>query len=423
MPSVTFNDWTGDRPIGSLGTNAGARTLPFQSWRHFKEAFAPELVSQAVVDSPTAISSCLDPFGGSGTAALACQFLGIHPITFEVNPFLADLIEAKLYPYDADKLASDLGTVIRNARAKRVQLESQFGYLPATFIEPGVSGRWLFDTDVATRIAGLLTAIDELDNIGHRRLFRVLLGGILVPVSNVVVNGKGRRYRQGVGRSGQNTRQVLDLFVQSAQRALGEIHRYSGRACVTYTAKCGDSKELLPHQPRADVAVFSPPYPNSFDYTDVYNVELWMLGYICDAGSNRALRQSTLCSHVQVSRAFPSAPSASELLQATLQQLESKSSLLWDPRIPAMIGGYFTDLMTVLVRLRDSIRPGGTAWTVLGDSQYAGVHVRVADILAELAPTVGWRLDRSEQCRSMRASAQQGGQHALPETLMVLAAV
>ncbi len=93
---VTFEDWTQRRSVSSLGTNAGAAELPFQSWRHFKEAFAPELIARAVAHSQLPVKHCIDPFGGSGTTSLACQFLGIHPITMEVNPFLADLIEAKL---------------------------------------------------------------------------------------------------------------------------------------------------------------------------------------------------------------------------------------------------------------------------------------------------------------------------------------
>ncbi len=93
---VTFEEWTQGRTITSLGTNAGADELPFQTWRNFKEAYAPELIARAVEESEIPVVRCVDPFGGSGTTALACQFLGVYPTIIEVNPFLADLIEAKL---------------------------------------------------------------------------------------------------------------------------------------------------------------------------------------------------------------------------------------------------------------------------------------------------------------------------------------
>ena len=96
---ITFSDWASDRQLISLGTNSGARTLPFQEWRKIKESFAPELIARALSESPIPVERCIDPFGGSGTTGLACQFLGLHPIMAEVNPYLADLIEAKLTPY------------------------------------------------------------------------------------------------------------------------------------------------------------------------------------------------------------------------------------------------------------------------------------------------------------------------------------
>lgn len=43
---IAFDQWTKGRKINTLGTNAGAEKLPFQTWRHFKEAFAPELVAR-----------------------------------------------------------------------------------------------------------------------------------------------------------------------------------------------------------------------------------------------------------------------------------------------------------------------------------------------------------------------------------------
>jgi DNA methylase len=82
-----FDDWTQGRVLPSLGTNAGAVESHFKNWRRFKEAFAPELVARAIADSEIPVRTCLDPFGGSGTTALASQFLGVHPITVEVNPF------------------------------------------------------------------------------------------------------------------------------------------------------------------------------------------------------------------------------------------------------------------------------------------------------------------------------------------------
>jgi hypothetical protein len=57
---------------------------------------------------------------------------------------------------------------------------------------------------------------------------------------------------------------------------------------------------------------------------------------------------------------------------------------------------------------------------VVGDSCYAGVQVNVAAIISDLIPNAGFRIISTDRIRSMRKSAQHGGQHELPETCLLL---
>lgn len=194
---ASFKDWTRGRILPSLGTNDGANPIAFQSWHRFKEAFPPELIERAVTSSEIAVERCLDPFGGSGTTALACQMLGISSHTVEINPFLADVIRSKLHRYDVDQLIGDLAVVRRRARLKSVDPLDYFRHVPPSFIEKMQSERWIFDSGVASRLASILDSVSHLTSDANKRFFRVILGGMLTEVSNVVVSGKGRRYRQG----------------------------------------------------------------------------------------------------------------------------------------------------------------------------------------------------------------------------------
>jgi hypothetical protein len=136
LPRVTFADWTQGRIVPFWGTNAGADVLPFQSWRHFKEAFAPELIARAVKESAIPVKRCIDPFGGSGTTALSAQFLGVECATVEVNPFLADLIEAKLTTYNPDLLAADLRQVVATAHERFAKRLDALNALPPPSLSP-----------------------------------------------------------------------------------------------------------------------------------------------------------------------------------------------------------------------------------------------------------------------------------------------
>ena len=417
---VGFKEWTGERTVATIGTNTGSVALPFQDWRHFKEAFAPELIELAVTETAGRVQHIVDPFGGSGTTALAAQFLGITPTTIEVNPYLADLIEAKIATLNLDAAASAFGRVVERASQMDLGKGPLFPGAPSTFVEPGSDGRFIFSKLVATRLAAYRDAIAlELDP-GILRLFKVVLASATVPASNVVVSGKGRRYRRGWEKRDVSPDAIDIWFRDGVLQALYDLRRYGDRRCTDYTLLRGDARERVVELPSLDLAVFSPPYPNSFDYTDVYNVELWTMGYLKGKDTNTALRNSTLRSHVQVYRDMGADSIESPLLTETVQRLENVSGHLWNRHIPAMIGAYTADMAKVLRGIATPMRQKGRVYMVVGDSRYAGIDVPVAAIMAQISPSLGFHTLRVEPCRSMRASPQQGGRPELAESLVVL---
>lgn len=417
---VRFSDWTGNRAIPNVGTNAGATALPFQSWRPFKEAFAPEIVDRAMSETRGRVEHVVDPFGGSGTTALATQFLGARPTTIEVNPFLADMIESKVAPINCDRVAKEFADVVHQATICQEPRNPVFVGAPKTFVEPGHNGRYIFPRSIARRLLVYRSAICKIRDTAIRRLFRVILASTAIPVSNVVVSGKGRRYRGGWQERIVDARLVDQLFREGVLRALYELRKFASRACLEYRVLRGDARILLDEVEQHDLAVFSPPYPNSFDYTDVYNVELWTLGYLNGKDANTRLRQATLRSHVQIFRAHETGDLPSKALERTVQELGDVRQALWNRHIPEMVGAYAWDMATILRKLATKIRNRGRVYMIVGDSCYSGVDVPVATILSEIAPPLGYSIENLEPCRSMRASPQQGGQHNLKETLVVL---
>lgn len=418
--NVTFEEWINNRNLPYWGTNFGTEAIAFQRWRHFKEAYAPEIVKRAILESEIPVKKCLDPFGGSGTTALACQFLGVAPTTIEVNPYLSDLIQAKLERYDFTTLSNDLAAVVKRSYSISINIDSIRESLPPTFIEPGVKGRWIFDAECAIRIFKILAAIDELCNLKNKKLFKILLGGILIDISNVKVNGKGRRYKKNWVNNRVMPEKVDKIFQLSVTNAISDITLYQQRKSLEYKLLTGDSRQLINKVSEIDLCIFSPPYPNSFDYTDVYNVELWVLGYLKNAFDNNKLRKNTLSSHVQTKRVYSLPPKSSKSLDSTMKGLENVKNDLWNKDIPSMVGAYFYELMNMIEAIKSKMSPNSKLWMIVGDSKYQGVYIPVATILVELATSLGFTVDTIEAFRSMRSSAQQGGRKDLKETLVVL---
>ncbi|MFN9474921.1 SAM-dependent methyltransferase [Acidovorax sp.] len=404
----------------ALTTYQGGQYTAFQRWFHFKEAFSPEFVSAAIASLGYRPSHVIDPFGGSGTSAITSQLLSINATTVEVNPFLADVIKAKLSPLTGEKLLSaaiDFQAQLQDTPADLARL----AHLPATFIEDEGKDRWIFPRDVARRLAQYLTCIDAIEDIDVQRFFRIVLGAVLVDCSNVYVNGKGRRYR-GAWRLNQPVPEKLDLhFGQQFNTSFEDVMRFEQRPRSRVTVINGDSRTALQEvQEKADLVVFSPPYPNSFDYTDIYNVELWVLGYIESSRDNLTLRNKTLRSHVQVRRSYEGPKGKSKKLSSVLDLLGSRRDTLWDSTIPEMVGAYFHDLELVLEQSQRLLESTGRVMMVVGDSRYANVRIEVATILAELAESMGFGRVTTREVRQMRASAQQGGSFQLAESIVEL---
>lgn len=412
----SLDAWLGNRQVTSVGTNFGANTLPFQSWQRFKEAFTPEIVIQAVRESTIEVRSILDPFGGSGTTGLTAQFLGIEPVLVEVNPYLADVIRAKLTHYDRARLSEHVEDFLEMLPSPPT---SAFGRsLPSTFVEGPDKNRWIYSAELADYLLRVIDLAQTFE-ADVARFLKVVVGGALIDLSNVRVNGKGRRYRGGWLANQKDPAFAAEVIKARTISARTDIARFGCRPQTDFQVVLGDARLAIPPERRFDLCVFSPPYPNSFDYTDVYNVELWMLGYINDSAQNRTLRESTLSSHVQIGRDFALPPPGSLTLARVLEQLDEARPTLWSRHLPEMVGGYFADMNGVIDAARMALNPQGSICAVVGDSQYGGVAIPVAKILEELAQSKGHQVKR-ERVRSMRSSPQQGGRAELPESVLTI---
>jgi len=420
--SKLLDDWLKFHAEGMpISSNQASLELPFQRWFKIKEAFSPRFIIDCVRNAGREVKHCLDPFGGSGTSALTCQFLGIKPTTIEVNPFLADLIEAKLTKYSLRSLRKDFDDVMSIADPQGIRPRLVLKDAPPALVQPGSGNRWIFSTGVAQQVLALSAAIDCIESASNRRLLRVVLGSILLGVSNVIVNGKGRKYRGSWQNRNCTARLVVERFRDRFEEIVIDIQQFGDRACSNYKVVRGDSRDHLSKIESIDLAVFSPPYPNSFDYTDIYNLELWMLGYLQSKKDNSVLRNRTLRSHVQIKRPFDTVRNVSPKLDRAYDALVHARQKLWNRHIPEMVSSYFCDLASILVEVHSKLRKNGRIFIAIGSSKYAGVLIDVPGILVELAKLAGLHIVDTAAIRSMRASAQQGGRKELSESLIVLA--
>lgn len=378
--------------------------LPRHRWYFFKEGFSAALVEKAIAESqrnPHQALNILDPFSGSGTTAVVAASGGHRATGIEVNPFMHFVGRAKCWnPKVSFKtLFSQLNDILG---ALPREVDSPLEQISTFAPRPGLD-KWLFNRDVLRGFEALRSHINEIASDPDP--FMLALYGGVMDCSNARRDGKCLRYKKDWKGLGYSVQELRDRFKERAIQIIGDgiMHPVDSSRHVFINA---DSRIALNGVGGGfDLVVFSPPYLNSFDYSDVYRPELFLGNFVNDNLQLRELRSKTLRSHVQYSWSSYDS-SMSSRVAALVEELRARVHLLWDKRIPSMVDSYFADLGRVISRAYDLAAPGATMWIVVSTSAYAGLEIPVDLLLAEISHVIGWRLKGVHVLRELRSASQ-----------------
>jgi hypothetical protein len=212
----------------------------------------------------------------------------------------------------------------------------------------------------------------------------------------------------------------LPLSAHSSRRrrfldCLQEVGHSSGSAFDRQRVIHGDGRLCAGIDGRFepfDLVVYSPPYPNNIDYTEVYKLENWLLGFIGDQSSFVEQRMKTVYSHPSVLRPdpLPSRQLTAAENDAALRVIEPVLTFVPKDRYSEgrrrMLRGYARDMLLTLKSARPRLAANGRLVYVVGNSVHGAPpsqFVVAADlIIAELAVAAGLTVDRIEVARRLR---------------------
>jgi hypothetical protein len=382
-------------------------------WYFFKEAFSPEIVKSATADAGCKKDDLIvDPFCGSGTVPLQAALDGQSAAGIEVNPFLAFVANSKIQQCGVAALEAWAETAAKAARRGKKSALTGF----STFTERGELSKWLFNTEVLDAFEGAWQSVDTPTRQGaSQQLLKLCLIGAAMDVCNAVKDGKCLRYRTNWKDRAFGTDDFLDA-AESRVRIVTEDLKNAPLDSPTVSVRRGDARRRSVGK-SFRLCVTSPPYLNSFDYTDVYRPELFLGKWVRDMKDLRALRLRTLRSHVQVGWKNPTMDDFGLHYAESMEAVLRRSSQLWDCRIPRMIQAYFEDMRRVLMNLRSRAQKDASVWLVVSNSAYAGVEIPVDLIIAEVASSCQWYLREIKVVRYLgRVACQQWSELAEKKT-------
>lgn len=399
----TYRGVTRQRPDLARAVGAGQRIEPLYGVVPYKEAFSPTVV-RAILDHHSIDSGRLvDPFAGAGTSLLVAAERGLTAVGVDVIPFSAFASRTLLHiaATDWDALDGQLDRVLAHPISRR----GSFPDFPVR--------AWAFTPAALAELTDLHAAIAQVPEREGRDALRLALLCSVEAVSQAIKDGtslrrraKGRRYgRYGTQRSRLDVRdeflERLDLLRKGAETA--------GKPKPGSTVLTGDARDLtkvLKGRKPFDMAVFSPPYPNRYDYVANYQLELGF-GFVDSATELRSLRRQQLRSHLE---APASTARTVELpaLDEFLASLDASTHTIGQRnRVYRMVTGYFEDMSRVFTELAVVMNEGGKLAVVVGTQVFGGEPLPTDLLLADIACDHGFGTDAVWVARAKGMSVQQ----------------
>src|ERR1035437_5038780 len=284
---------------------------------------------------------------------------------------------------------------------------------------------WTLSDEVSGALLSLREALPPRGTRVEADLAHLALMSVVESVSVSVKDGTslrhGERERPGrtprPGRKGQqfNRNQVVDAFLAATQVIVDDLPKIPGGTAARVLM--GDARQMPLRDGAVDVAVFSPPYPNRYDYSAVYQLELAAGGFVHVPEDLRRIRKSLLRSHLEAPPAEHPVlddPAVLAVLRAVAAAAEEGPKERG--RTLRMLVGYFDDMRQVLAELRRVLRPGAPAACVVATQTYFGHPVPTDVMLASMARRAGLLVEELWVLRHKRIAVQQRARGDLAST-------
>jgi len=375
--------------LGVFGAN---KARPFHRWYPFVEGFSADLVERALNEQATP-GTVLDPFGGSGTTALAAAMLGRDSVFAEANPYMAWVADVKI---NQSRQVAEDGT---SAELRALATELSGTLPPANENHPLLVAdrrRGFFPPGIGEKAISVHALIDKALTGGAREVARLALGSALVPSSNMV---RRTDLRKRVP-SDPAPHDLLAMVAQHLSDFADDVDEHAAtiRGSVKYIA--GDVRDQWIEEPEVSVVVTSPPYLNGTNYCRNTKLELLTLGFIESERDLTDLRVSMISAGINnVSKRRLEA----EIIDCVEPVAQKLDEVAYDVRIPTLVRTYFSDMKGALSQVRKHAVKGARMYFDIGDSRYSGVHIPTHSILRQIAENEGWHFLDEEVLRKRRS--------------------
>jgi DNA modification methylase len=368
------------------------KKIPKHNWYEYKQGYAEDLVKQIIeAEQPDKKHFILDPFCGVGTSNVVAQSLGYKSIGFDINPvaYLAASVKTHFYTEEEVK---EIQKLIKNFKP------SKFSALKET---PKVIDS-SFQNGSLEKLYQLKYFWENISNTSVQQFFQLAYLSIIEDCSIRTKDGNGIK----LNLKKKKIENIFEYFLSKCNSMVVDIEVsnfkeetkfINGSITIEKYFKQIDNKKV-------GLCVFSPPYANCFDYCEVYKLEFWLGGFVKTYKDFAQYRSIAMRSHVNshFDHNIKNYQKEVDLIAEIISAFN-----IWNKNIPDMLRGYFDDTYELLKNIKSVLVKDAKCFIVVANSGYKGILVPTDLLIAEIATSLGFKVNQIYYARKIRSSSQQ----------------
>jgi DNA modification methylase len=401
LPLSTSTVKAEDKSAFSDPSFASNKFLPVHRWIPWIAGFSSSFVRGVIEKKLSERGTILDPFAGVGTTLVEAILMGHDVIGFEINPYAALACQVKVNAHKLNPQEIRQGTV----RLRRFYCDAVMNeYSPVSEPPSGFRTRKAFYSPAVLRkVLIIQDFINRLNDSQIREIFRLAFASTMVQYSNYSYE-PSLGTRSAAGRSDIEDFPVLDVIAEKLDKIVLDIEWIVRNVQTAPTrsriinSSFFDCQEHI-EAASVDLVITSPPYLNNYHYIRNTRPHLYWLGFAEKPDDTKTLEHQNFGKYWQTVREldavnldFPN-PSTDLTEQiACLRTLNLERGIYSGNGWANYAASYFNDCYHFVQRLRYVLKPGSSAFIVIGNSILQGVMIPTDLHLSQIAEHSGLEL-------------------------------